>query len=69
VEEVLKDHKQQQKVRVVHYVGVYSLCVQDREKKADKIKDSGMTPEELQAKQEELFALSRAKFAQPQQQP
>lgn len=47
--------------------GVYSLCVQDREKKADKIKDSGMTPEELQAKQEELFALSRAKFAQPQQ--
>ncbi|KAG8218407.1 TATA binding protein-associated phosphoprotein [Butyriboletus roseoflavus] len=54
VEDVLKDHKQQQK---------------DREKKADKIKDSGLTPEELQAKQEELFALSRAKFAQPQQQP
>ncbi|KAL4075810.1 TATA binding protein-associated phosphoprotein [Scleroderma citrinum] len=53
VEDVLKDHKQQQK---------------DREKKADKIKDSGLTPEELQAKQEELFALSRAKFAQPQQQ-
>ncbi|KAF9246976.1 TATA binding protein-associated phosphoprotein [Melanogaster broomeanus] len=52
VEDVLKDHKQQQK---------------DREKKADKIKDSGLTPEELQAKQEELFALSRAKFAQPQQ--
>ncbi|KAF9221895.1 histone-fold-containing protein [Gyrodon lividus] len=51
VEDVLKDHKQQQK---------------DREKKADKIKDSGLTPEELQAKQEELFALSRAKFAQPQ---
>ncbi|KAG6378480.1 TATA binding protein-associated phosphoprotein [Boletus reticuloceps] len=54
VEDVLKDHKQQQK---------------DRERKADKIKDSGLTPEELQAKQEELFALSRAKFAQPQQQP
>ncbi|KAI6034037.1 hypothetical protein PISMIDRAFT_670945 [Pisolithus microcarpus 441] len=53
VEDVLKDHKQQQK---------------DREKKADKIRDSGLTPEELQAKQEELFALSRAKFAQPQQQ-
>lgn len=47
----------------------YSSCAQDREKKADKIKDSGLTPEELQAKQEELFALSRAKFAQPQQQP
>ena len=46
-------------------------CVQDREKKADKIKDSGLTPEELMAKQEELFAASRAKFAQPQgqQQP
>ncbi|KAG6334149.1 hypothetical protein ID866_4937 [Astraeus odoratus] len=54
VEDVLKDHKQHQK---------------DREKKADKIKDSGLTPEELQAKQEELFALSRAKFSQPQQQP
>ena len=49
--------------------GTCSLWVQDREKKADKIKDSGLTPEELQAKQEELFALSRAKFAQPQQQP
>ncbi|KAG2339916.1 histone-fold-containing protein [Suillus weaverae] len=51
VEDVLKDHKQQQK---------------DREKKADKIKDSGLTPEELMAKQEELFAASRARFAQPQ---
>ena len=68
VEDVLKDHKQQQKVRVEHRLRVYSICVQDREKKADKIKDSGLTPEELQAKQEELFALSRAKFAQPQQQ-
>jgi len=39
---------------------------QDREKKADKIKDSGLTPEELMAKQEELFAASRARFGQPQ---
>ncbi|KAI6164914.1 TATA binding protein-associated phosphoprotein [Pisolithus thermaeus] len=71
VEDVLKDHKQQQKVLVFSYL--YAIfnhwaLLQDREKKADKIRDSGLTPEELQAKQEELFALSRAKFAQPQQQ-
>ncbi|KAJ7068094.1 TATA binding protein-associated phosphoprotein [Mycena amicta] len=47
VEDVLKEHKQQQK---------------DREKKVSKLEQSGLTPEELQAKQEELFAASRAKF-------
>ncbi|KJA24500.1 hypothetical protein HYPSUDRAFT_38520 [Hypholoma sublateritium FD-334 SS-4] len=47
VESVLKDHKQQQK---------------DREKKVSKFEASGMTEEELLAKQEELFAASRAKF-------
>ncbi|EIW82247.1 TATA binding protein-associated phospho protein [Coniophora puteana RWD-64-598 SS2] len=52
VEDVLKDHKQQQK---------------DRERKADKIKDSGMTQEELEAKQAELFELSRQKFGQSAQ--
>ncbi|KXN87877.1 Negative cofactor 2 complex subunit beta [Leucoagaricus sp. SymC.cos] len=52
VEDVLKDHKQQQK---------------DREKKVSKFEQSGMTEEELQAKQEELFAISRAKFQNTQQ--
>ncbi|KAF9485381.1 histone-fold-containing protein [Pholiota conissans] len=47
VESVLKDHKQQQK---------------DREKKVNKFEQSGLTEEELLAKQEELFAASRAKF-------
>jgi len=47
VESVLKDHKQQQK---------------DREKKVSKFEQSGLTEEELLAKQEELFAASRAKF-------
>ncbi|KAF8211325.1 histone-fold-containing protein [Mycena galopus ATCC 62051] len=47
VEDVLKEHKQQQK---------------DREKKISKFEQSGMTPEELLAAQEQLFAASRAKF-------
>jgi len=47
VEDVLKEHKQQQK---------------DREKKVSKFEQSGMTPEELLAEQEKLFAASRAKF-------
>jgi len=47
VEDVLKDHKQQQK---------------DREKKVSKFEQSGLTEEELLAQQEALFALSRAKF-------
>ncbi|KAG6890939.1 hypothetical protein C0995_000896 [Termitomyces sp. Mi166 len=52
VEDVLKDHKQQQK---------------DREKKVSKFEQSGLTEEELLAKQEELFAASRAKFQTTQQ--
>ncbi|KAG6886072.1 hypothetical protein C0993_004062 [Termitomyces sp. T159_Od127] len=52
VEDVLKDHKQQQK---------------DREKKVSKFEQSGLTEEELLAKQEELFAASRAKFQTAQQ--
>jgi len=52
VESVLKDHKQQQK---------------DREKKVSKFEQSGLTEEELLAKQEELFAASRAKFQSGQQ--
>ncbi|EAU84576.2 TATA binding protein-associated phosphoprotein [Coprinopsis cinerea okayama7 len=47
VEDVLKDHKQQQK---------------DREKKVSKFEQSGLTEEELLAKQEELFAASRARY-------
>ncbi|KAG6833778.1 negative cofactor 2 transcription regulator complex subunit ncb2 [Tephrocybe sp. NHM501043] len=52
VEDVLKDHKQQQK---------------EREKKVSKFEQSGLTEEELLAKQEELFAASRAKFQTTQQ--
>ncbi|KAF8076166.1 histone-fold-containing protein [Lyophyllum atratum] len=52
VEDVLKDHKQQQK---------------DRDKKVSKFEQSGMTEEELLAAQEELFAASRAKFQSTQQ--
>jgi len=52
VESVLKDHKQQQK---------------DREKKVSKFEQSGLTEEELLAKQEELFAASRARFQSGQQ--
>jgi len=52
VQDVLKDHKQQQK---------------EREKKVSKFEQSGLTEEELQRKQEELFAASRAKFQSAQQ--
>ncbi|KDR83351.1 hypothetical protein GALMADRAFT_235436, partial [Galerina marginata CBS 339.88] len=52
VESVLKDHKQQQK---------------DREKKVSKFEQSGLTEAELLAKQEELFAASRARFQSGQQ--
>ncbi|KZW04334.1 histone-fold-containing protein [Exidia glandulosa HHB12029] len=48
VQEVLKDHKQQQK---------------EREKKTTKFEQSGLTEEELARQQEELFAASRARFA------
>ncbi|KAJ3555140.1 hypothetical protein NM688_g2739 [Phlebia brevispora] len=52
VEDVLKDHKQQQK---------------DREKKVSKFEQSGFTEEELLRQQQELFAASRAKFQSQQQ--
>ncbi|GBE79245.1 histone-fold-containing protein [Sparassis latifolia] len=52
VQDVLKDHKQQQK---------------DREKKVSKFELSGLTEEELLRRQEELFAASRAKFQTAQQ--
>ncbi|KAH9951813.1 histone-fold-containing protein [Amylocystis lapponica] len=52
VQDVLKDHKQQQK---------------DREKKVSKLEQSGLTEEELAQKQEELFAASRAKYQSGQQ--
>ncbi|KAG8903205.1 negative cofactor 2 transcription regulator complex subunit ncb2, partial [Tulasnella sp. 403] len=48
VEEVLKDHKQQQK---------------DREKKVSKFEQSGLTEEELLQRQEALFAEARARAA------
>ncbi|KAF9816306.1 hypothetical protein IEO21_04171 [Rhodonia placenta] len=52
VQDVLKDHKQQQK---------------DREKKVSKLEQSGLTEEELLKQQEELFAASRARFQSAQQ--
>lgn len=52
VEDVLKDHKKQQK---------------DREKKVSKFEQSGLTEEQLQAQQEALFAASRARFEATQQ--
>jgi len=48
VEEVLKDHKQQQKLR---------------EKKVSKLDQSGLTEEELWAQQEALFAKARLQAA------
>jgi len=54
VEEVLKDHKQQQK---------------ERDKKTSKFDNLGMTEEELARKQEELFAASKARFDQSTTQP
>ncbi|KAK7060308.1 negative cofactor 2 transcription regulator complex subunit ncb2 [Paramarasmius palmivorus] len=53
VEDVLKDHKQQQK---------------DREKKVSKFEQSGMTEEELAAAQAALFEESRKRFESGQQQ-
>jgi hypothetical protein len=41
--------------------------LQDRDKKVSKLEQSGLTEEELLAKQEELFAASRAKFQNAQQ--
>ncbi|ESK97491.1 transcription corepressor [Moniliophthora roreri MCA 2997] len=53
VEDVLKDHKQQQK---------------DREKKVSKFEQSGLTEEELAAAQAALFEESRKRFESGQQQ-
>ncbi|UZJ51494.1 hypothetical protein CBS101457_000814 [Exobasidium rhododendri] len=47
VEDVLKEHKTQQK---------------DRERKTTRMEDSGMSAEELQKQQEMLFAASRARY-------
>jgi len=52
VEDVLKDHKQQQK---------------DREKKVSKFEQSGLTEEELLEQQQALFAASREKYQSQQQ--
>lgn len=47
IEEVLKEHKTQQK---------------DRERKMTRMEDSGLSAEELQRQQELLFAASRARY-------
>jgi hypothetical protein len=69
VEDLLKDHKQQQKVRSIT-VFLYTDFIdgpQEKEKKVSKFEQSGMTEEELLARQQELFAASRAKFQSTQQ--
>lgn len=65
MEDVLKDHKQQVKVRIsCTFFGLKSesFFLKDREKKVSKFEQSGLTEEELLRQQEELFAASRAKF-------
>lgn len=69
VEDVLKDHKQQQKVHEsLHFpLTLIDHLLQDREKKVSKFEQSGLTEEQLLAQQEQLFAASRAKFQSTQQ--
>jgi down-regulator of transcription 1 len=73
VEDVLKDHKQQQKVCAFFSFITgdrYDLlfpCSQDREKKVSKLEQSGKTEEELWEEQQKLFAESRAKYESQQQ--
>jgi hypothetical protein len=63
VEDVLKDHKKQQKVCYLLFCFDSVLTVQqDREKKTSKLAASGKTTEELIAEQEALFAQSAARF-------
>ena len=69
VEDVLKDHKQQQKVcRPFTSINLRSdTPTQDREKKVSKLEQSGKTEEELWEEQQRLFAESRAKYESQQQ--
>jgi down-regulator of transcription 1 len=73
VEDVLKDHKQQQKVCAVMslYFPSSSFVLispyQDREKKVSKLEQSGKTEQELFEEQQRLFAESRAKYESQQQ--
>lgn len=65
---MLKDHKQAQKVRR-YSLPMYACSHprQDREKKVSKLEQSGLTEEELLAKQQALFAESRARYESGQQ--
>lgn len=64
---MLKDHKQQVKVRLTFInKGLLLFYMQDREKKVSKFEQSGLTEEQLLAEQEKLFAASRARFQGPQ---
>ena len=74
VEDVLKDHKQQQKVCIflVFAISIDAMrcddaLTQDREKKVSKLEQSGKTEEELWEEQQKLFAESRAKYESQQQ--
>ena len=44
------------------YVGARALTDQERERKASRFEMSGLTEEELQRQQEQLFAASKARF-------
>ncbi|EOR04995.1 hypothetical protein E3P77_00458 [Wallemia ichthyophaga] len=58
MEEVLKDHKAQAKVK----------SAWDKERKGSRLAASGMTEEQLLAQQEELFAASKARMEASTQQ-
>ncbi|CAL1702314.1 unnamed protein product [Somion occarium] len=68
VEDVLKDHKQQQKVSLlVKHMTCGLRLLQEREKKVSKLELSGLSEEELLRQQQELFAQSLAKYQSTQQ--
>jgi len=64
---ITNNNKKSVPLRLNHIIFLLIPFHQDREKKVSKFEQSGMTEEELLAKQEELFAASRAKFQSTQQ--
>lgn len=70
IQEIAVEHKEQQKVSCHSSFHVFWTDAdreyQVREKKQNKLHQSGMSQEELQRMQEELLGQSRAKFEQTQ---
>jgi down-regulator of transcription 1 len=70
IQEIAVEHKEQQKVSSHSAFHVFwtdaNREYQVREKKQNKLHQSGMSQEELQRMQEELLGQSRAKFEQTQ---